>query len=56
MEALFRASYAEIPAFDISSVDIVSDRNNIRKLPSFIEPSSSAHGVKGFTMRMEVDE
>jgi hypothetical protein len=54
MEPLFRALYAENSAFDISSVDIVSDRNNIRKLLSFIEPSSSAHGVKSFTMRMEV--
>jgi len=54
MEPLFRALYVENPAFDISAVDIVSDRNNIRKLLSFIEPSSSVHGVKSFTMRMEV--
>jgi hypothetical protein len=54
LEPLFRALYIEDPSFDISSVDIVSDRNNIRKLLSFIEPDSSAHGVKSFTMRMEV--
>lgn len=53
MEPLFRALYIENPSFDLSSVDIISDRNNIRKLLSFIDPNSAAHGVKSFTMRME---
>jgi hypothetical protein len=54
LEPLFRALYIENPLFDLSSVDIVSDRNNIRKLLSFVDPSSDAHGVKDFTMRMEL--
>jgi hypothetical protein len=32
LEPLFRALYIENPSFDISSVNIVSDRNDIRKL------------------------
>ena len=54
MEPLFRALYIENPTFDISSVDIISDRNNIRKLLSFIDPGSDAHGVKDFSMVMEL--
>lgn len=53
MEPLFRALCIENPSFNLFSVDIISDRNNIRKLLSFIDPSSAAHGVKSFTMRME---
>jgi hypothetical protein len=54
LEPLFRALYMENPLFDISSVDIISDRNNVRKLLSFIDPSADAHGLKDFTMRMEL--
>lgn len=53
MEPLFRALYLENPKFELSSVDIISDRNNIRKILSFIDPDSTAHGVKSFTIRME---
>jgi hypothetical protein len=54
LEPLFRALYMENPLFDISSVDIISDRNNVRKLLSFVDPSADAHGLKDFTMRMEL--
>jgi hypothetical protein len=53
LEPLFRALYIERPSFDISAVDVISDRNNLRKLLSFVDPSSDAHGVKDFSMRME---
>jgi len=54
LEPLFRALYIENPLFDVSSVDIISDRNNIRKLLSFVDPSSDVHGLEDFTMRMEL--
>jgi hypothetical protein len=53
LEPLFRALYVENPLFDVSSVDIISDRNNLRKLLTFVDPSSDPHGVKDFNMRME---
>jgi hypothetical protein len=53
MEPLFRALYIEDPSFSISAVDVISDRNNLRKLLSFVDPSSDVHGVKDFSMRME---
>lgn len=53
LEPLFRALYIENPSFDVSAVDVISDRNNIRKLLSFVDPSSDPHGVKDFSMRME---
>jgi hypothetical protein len=54
LEPLFCALYIENPSFDISSVDVISDRNNLRKLLSFVDPSSDPHGVKDFSMRMEI--
>lgn len=53
LEPLFRALSIETPSFDISSVDIISDRHNIRRLFSFVDPSSDTHGAKDFSMRME---
>lgn len=53
LEPLFRALYIENPSFDISAVHVISDRNNLRKLLSFVDPSSDAHGVKDFSMQME---
>ncbi|KAI5861526.1 hypothetical protein GGS23DRAFT_575494 [Durotheca rogersii] len=54
LEPLFRSLYIENPSFDISSVDVVTDRNNIRKLLSFIDPSSSRSGLEPFTIKLEV--
>lgn len=54
LEPLFRAIYATDPLFDISSTDVVSDRNNIRKLLSFVNPSSSKNGLEPFTIKLEV--
>lgn len=53
MEPLFRALYIENPSFDISSVDVISDRINIRNLLSFVDPSSAVYGVHEFGMRIE---
>lgn len=56
LEPLFRALYITNPSFDIRSIDIVTDRNNIRKLLSFINPSPSPFGKSDepFTINIEV--
>ncbi|PKS13142.1 hypothetical protein jhhlp_000484 [Lomentospora prolificans] len=54
MEPLFRAVHISQPAFDFSSVDIVTDRNSLRKLLSFINPSSARNGLEAFTINIEV--
>jgi hypothetical protein len=54
LEPLFRALYIADPSFDIRSIDIVTDRNNIRKLLSFVNPSSSRSGLEPFTINIEV--
>jgi hypothetical protein len=43
LEPLFRALYVSHPSFDIASIDVVTDRNNIRKLLSLINPRWSGH-------------
>lgn len=56
LEPLFRALYVADPAFDIRSIDVVTDRNNIRKLLSFVDPSSSRNGLESFTINAEATE
>jgi hypothetical protein len=40
LEPLFRSLFALKPNFDMSNIDLVSDRNNIRKLLRFVTSSS----------------
>ncbi|MCJ1279347.1 hypothetical protein MMC21_007171 [Puttea exsequens] len=54
LEPLFRALYVANPSFDIRSIDVVTDRNNIRKLLSFINPGSTRNGLETFTINIEV--
>ena len=54
LEPRFRALYTTCPSFDIRSTDVVTDRNNIRKLLSFIDPSSTRDGLEAFTINIEV--
>jgi hypothetical protein len=54
LEPLFRALYVTNPEYDISSVDVVSDRNNIRKLLAFVNVGSERSGHESFTIRVEV--
>lgn len=54
LEPLFRALYTTCPSFDIRSIDVVTDRNNIRKLLSFIDPNSTRDGLEAFTINIEV--
>ncbi|RAQ60936.1 hypothetical protein AFCA_011028 [Aspergillus flavus] len=53
LEPLFRALYTTHQSFDIGAVDLVTDRNNIRKLLSFINPSLSRNGLEPFTIEIE---
>ncbi|KAI1481006.1 hypothetical protein F4774DRAFT_66892 [Daldinia eschscholtzii] len=54
LEPLFRALYITDPSFDIRPIDVVSDRNNIRKLLSFVDPTVSRNGLEEFTINIEV--
>ena len=54
LEPLFRALYITHPSFDIRSTDVVTDRHNIRKLFSFIDPGSTRNGLEAFTINIEV--
>ncbi|KAL9023586.1 MAG: hypothetical protein Q9196_007109 [Gyalolechia fulgens] len=54
LEPLFRALYNANPSFDIRSIDVVTDRNNIRKLLSFINPGSTRNGLETFTINIEI--
>lgn len=54
LEPLFRALYIADPEFDIRSIDVVTDRNNVRKLLSFIDPTSAKNGLEAFTIHVEV--
>ena len=44
----------EHPLFDLESVDLIIDRNNICKLLSFVNPSISRNGLESFTIHVEV--
>ncbi|KAI3530198.1 hypothetical protein CABS02_14580 [Colletotrichum abscissum] len=50
LEPLFRVIRAHKPSFELGDVDVVSDRNNIRKLLRFVQASSS----EGFEIRAEI--
>ncbi|RAH43077.1 uncharacterized protein BO95DRAFT_502657 [Aspergillus brunneoviolaceus CBS 621.78] len=52
-EPLFRAVYLENPAFDIRSIDLVTDQTNIRKLLAFVNPKTSRSDHKPFTINVE---
>ncbi|KAJ5586715.1 geranylgeranyl pyrophosphate synthetase [Penicillium hispanicum] len=54
LEPLFRALYTENPSFDIQSIDLVTDRNNIRKLLSFVTPGLARDSLEPFTIQVEV--
>uniref|UniRef100_A0A093UMQ6 Geranylgeranyl pyrophosphate synthetase n=1 Tax=Talaromyces marneffei PM1 TaxID=1077442 RepID=A0A093UMQ6_TALMA len=53
LEPLFRALYIDHPSFELQSVDLITDRNNIRKLLSFVNPNISKNGLEPFTIHVE---
>lgn len=54
LEPLFLALYTMQPSFDISSTDIVTDRNNLRKLLSFVQPGTEGDALVPFTIEIEI--
>ncbi|OAL43261.1 hypothetical protein IQ07DRAFT_302103 [Pyrenochaeta sp. DS3sAY3a] len=54
LEPLFRALYVLEPTFDINSIDVVTDRNNIRKLLGFVNWRWSGDKREDFTIHIEV--
>jgi hypothetical protein len=54
LEPLFRALYIAHPSFNIHTVDLVTDRNNVRKLLSFVNPSLEQSKRGPFTIEVEV--
>lgn len=56
LEPLFRALYVSHPSFDIASIDVVTDRNNIRKLLSLVNPHWSNYKREDFTIHVEVTD
>ncbi|KAJ6016511.1 hypothetical protein N7540_011102 [Penicillium herquei] len=53
LEPLIRSLYIEQPSYDIQQVDLITDRNNIRKLLSFIN-NDLGDAAKAFTIEVEV--
>jgi hypothetical protein len=54
LEPLFRAVYTTNPSFDIRNIDVVTDRNNIRKLLSFVASASVGNVIEPFTIDVEL--
>ncbi|CAG8972944.1 hypothetical protein HYALB_00001364 [Hymenoscyphus albidus] len=53
LEPLFRALYFSNPSYDIRQIDIVTDRNNIRKLLSYVKGGVR---LEAFTFKVEMVE
>ncbi|CAG9972473.1 unnamed protein product [Clonostachys byssicola] len=54
LEPLFRSLFHKQPYFDISSIDVITDRNNIRKLLYFVNPKLNKFAPEPFTIKAEV--
>jgi hypothetical protein len=54
LEPLFHILYIANPLYDIRSIDIVTDWNNIRKLLLFINSGSTRNGLDIFTINIEI--
>ncbi|KAG6114820.1 hypothetical protein E4U14_001190 [Claviceps sp. LM454 group G7] len=54
MAPMLRAIFTTNPSFDVRSIDVISDRHNIRKLLSFIDPGSDAYNCEKYTIRLEL--
>lgn len=54
LEPLFRALYTTRPCHDMLSTDVVTERNNLRKLLTFVEPSIEGRTPESFTIKVEI--
>ncbi|KAG6022628.1 hypothetical protein E4U40_004491 [Claviceps sp. LM458 group G5] len=53
MAPIFTATFTTNPSFDVRPIDVISDRHNIRKILSFIDPRSERNHKK-FNVKLEV--
>ncbi|KAG6101925.1 hypothetical protein E4U30_000702 [Claviceps sp. LM220 group G6] len=51
---LFAALFTTNPSFDVRPLDIISDRNFIRRLLWFVNPGSDGDAAEPFTMKLEL--
>ncbi|KAI1282337.1 hypothetical protein F5Y07DRAFT_352194 [Xylaria sp. FL0933] len=56
LEPLFVALFTSIPSFDIRTTDVLTDRNNILKLLSFVECDSRGKSLEPFAINIEITE
>jgi hypothetical protein len=54
LEPLFRAIQTEQPKFDFNDIDIISDRNSIRKLLYFVDEGSSQGNRPSFSIKAQL--
>lgn len=54
LELLFRSLYIERPSYNIHQVNVITNRNNVRKLLSFINPNLTKNGREPFTIDIEI--
>lgn len=54
LEPLFRALLLMQPTFRLKNMDVITDRNNLRKLLTFVDPHSSKYAIEEFTIDVEV--
>ncbi|KAI6263867.1 hypothetical protein MCOR34_011940, partial [Pyricularia oryzae] len=54
LEPLFCAMLLTDPSVDLRSINVVTDRNNIRKLLSFVEPRNGKNGAEDFVINIEI--
>ncbi|KAK7214109.1 hypothetical protein V2G26_021287 [Clonostachys chloroleuca] len=54
IEPLFRSLLMTHPSFNLGSVDVITDRNNIRKLLQFVNPDRGTYEAKAFTINVEL--
>lgn len=53
LEPLFRALFVSNPSFDIGFADIVTDRNNLRKLLKFMDDTVTGDDLDAFVIQVE---
>lgn len=56
LEPLFRSVYLLHPEFDIRSVNVVSDRNSIRKLLQFVTAGREERELESFAIQIDCVE
>lgn len=53
VEPLFRSLLLMNPKFDLGTLNLITDRNNLRKLLQFVQPGRSKYALEAFTIKAE---